>query len=584
MKIPVRFISFFMVLVMALSLVGCGMNTTESTDPTSVGNYGADGQNDFDPRAVCEGVTLTIAVPSKDDVADYETNHMTLAVEEALGVNLSFQVIPSSSYVDRLSLMVASGADLPDIIYCGSGISIHDAHYDWANQGAIINLSKYYEDPNFSANITMMKRRLGVDFGWHLSDAKGNIFAAPRYDCYMTDEASQKIWINTKIARQLGFEELPATAEEFLELVRAFHAAGDINGNGLDDEYALVGYDADLNWFRFLMSAYVYAFDDYMLDVQNDKLSFAYTSDEWKAGLKYVKTFFDEDLLDISILFNDNAANQSIAKDPSNVQLAVVGHHPLQIGTNDYETVALRLGFDYVPAFSSAIKKAESYYAPSLTKAGGVITSDCENPDAAFLVLDYMCSPDMSINNRYGERGVTWDYSKDVDASKLFEGTTPDSYVGRLVNEYPVPFFYCYPVDDFAWNAGVVQNYCYMQAGPAIGLPDAWNGAAIRYDGGTPESVNYITWESRYVQSVLDTLAMRPDETILFFPMGGNDRAEVSEIQHSLDNYVTESIRAFLSGEWDIDEAWDNYLSVLERIGIDRALEIYQNSYNSTLQ
>lgn len=577
-------VAFFMMLAMVISLTGCGFNTSGSSSASATGDYNTGGVGSFNPRSVCEGVTLTIAVPSKDDVEDYETNHMTVAIEEALGVNLSFQVIPSSSYVDRLNLMVASGADLPDIIYCGNGISIHDAHYDWANQGAIISLNQYYEDPNFSANITMMKKQLGVDFGWHLSDANGNIYAAPRYDCYMTDEASQKIWINTKIAEQLGFEELPTTTEEFLELVRAFHAAGDINGNGIDDEYALVGYDTEVNWFRFMMSAYVYAFDDYFLNVQNDKLSFSYTSDAWKEGLKYVKTFFDEDLLDFSILIQDNATYQRIAKDASNVQLAVVGHHPLQIGTDDYETIELRLGFDYVPAFSSPIKKAEAYYAPSLTKAGGVITSDCENPDAAFLVLDYMCSPDMSINNRYGEQGITWDYGENVDAAKLFEGTTPDSYIGRIADEYPVPFFYCYPVDDFAWNAGVVQNYCYMQAGPAIGLPDAWTGAAIRCDSTTPESRNYINWERKYVQSVLDTLAMRPDEIVLFLPMRGDERAEVSEIQYSLDNYVKESIGAFLSGEWDIDEAWESYLSVLEKIGIDRALEIYQNSYNRTLQ
>lgn len=580
MKLWRHVIFIFVAFAMALSLVGCGTNTPGST----AGYCNTGGDCSFDPRSVCEGVTLTIAVPSKDDVADYDTNHMTQAIEEALGVNLSFLVIPSASYVDRLNLMIASGSDLPDIIYCANGISIHDTHYNWADQGAIIKLNKYYEDPHFSSNITMMKERLGVDFCRHLSNGDGDIFAAPRYDCYLTDEVSQKIWINTKLAEQLGFEKLPTTAEEFLELVRAFHAAGDINGNGIDDEYALIGYDSDLNWFRFLMSAYAYAFDDYWLDVQNGKLSFSYTSDAWKEGLKYIKTFFDEDLLDVSILYNNKAAYQSIATDPSNVQLAVVGYHPLQISTDDYETIELRLGFDYVPAFSSSIKKAEAYYAPSLTKAGGVITSDCENPDAAFLVLDYMCSPDMSINNRYGEQGITWDYSKNVDFSKLFEGATPESYIGRIASEYPIPFFYCYPVDDFAWNAGIVQNYCYMQAGPAIGLPEAWAGAAIRCDGTTPENVNYVTWEKKYVQSVLDTLAMRPDESVLFLPMSSSDRAEVSEIQYSLDNYVNHSICAFLSGEWDVDEDWDNYLSVLEKIGVDRALEIYQDSYNSTLQ
>ena len=58
----------------------------------------AHGEAAFDPKSVCEGVKITIAVPADDEVIDWDTNALTLYIEESLGVDLEFDVthLPTS--------------------------------------------------------------------------------------------------------------------------------------------------------------------------------------------------------------------------------------------------------------------------------------------------------------------------------------------------------------------------------------------------------------------------------------------------------------------------------------------------------
>ena len=80
----------------------------------------------------------------------------------------------------------------------------------------------------------------------------------------------------------------------------------------------------------------------------------------------------------------------------------------------------------------------------------------------------------------------------------------------------------------------------------------------------------------------MDTFKYAPEERIITLPMTTEENQTAKEIQKTLDNYVNESIGAFLTGQWDIDEYWDTYLAELEKIGIDDALAIYQTSYDRT--
>lgn len=121
-----------------------------------------------------------------------------------------------------------------------------------------------------------------------------------------------------------------------------------------------------------------------------------------------------------------------------------------------------------------------------------------------------------------------------------------------------------------------------MQAGPGIVSMDIYWGIAIKKDTSTEAGQVAYEYNQLYVGSILETLNWIPDEHVTRLPMTSEEISVSNEIQVTLSNYVRESIGAFLTGQWDIDEYWDTYMAELEKIGYKELLEIYQTSYDRT--
>lgn len=486
-------------------LTGCGNTVADNktdvssaaTGTTVVSTTTAENETTaetFDPRAICEGVTLTIAIADDDLVIDWNTNEMTLAIEEALGVDLKFEAYASADFLDKINVMVNGGDELPDMIWgSNAGVGgLNGSYENWASEEVLIPLNEYYENPDYSANINEACEKIGVDIPSLLEDADGNIWAAPAYYQFPTNTVPCKLWINKEYCQKLGFDEIPTTTEGFYELCKAI--ATDI-----------------------------------------------------EAGL-----------------------------------LADFWYYPQMLNSEDkFIQNSTRLEYDYIPGLEGPEGRVEAFYVPIIPGAGGVITIDCENPDAAFLVMDYMCRQDLSISNRYGQQGEDWDYWENVDESRFDEGITKENYTGRLASEYPEPIMIAYSDGTF-WSGGNPNNRSYMQAGPGIVSMDIYWGIAIKKDTSTEAGQVAYEYNQLYVGSILETLNWIPDEHVTRLPMTSEEISVSNEIQVTLSNYVRESIGAFLTGQWDIDEYWDTYMAELEKIGYKELLEIYQTSYDRT--
>jgi len=590
-----REISMFLALTMALSMSACGQNTatpTESAEPAkpqeTVAPSQAGGEapvtnEAFDSRTVCEGVTLTIAVPSDDEVIDWNTTLSTQMVEEALGVNLEFEVYASADYYDKLNIMVNGGDELPDIIMGHEAIAgIASKNYmNWAAAEAIIPLNEYYANPDYAHYTNLASERVGLDLPSLLKDGSGNIWGAVKYYNDPTNEIPSKLCINEEYCKKLGFE-VPTTTEEFYELCKAFAAAGDVNGNGIDDEVCLTGRGDDLNWFWMLMSSYAYAWDDYYLDVTDGALNFSFTSDGWKEGLKYIKRFFDDGLIDTTALTQDKTSYQAIVTDKDAGVLADVYYHAQMKNNDAVQQYKTRMQYAYVAGLEGPNGTIEARYRPNLPAVGAVISVDCENPLAAFLVLDYMCKEEVSITNRFGEQGVNWDYWEDVDESKLAEGTTKADYAGMDAAAYPVPTFLPYS-DGTYWGVGQPQSAGYMQNGVLIKPADLyWGWASLKNVTGEDAAALDSIFLKEYTEGYLEAAKYIPEETVLTLPLTTEESNQVNTLWSPLKNYIKESIGAFLTGEWDIDSYWDTYMAELEKLDYNELLNILQTSYDRT--
>lgn len=256
--------------------------------------------DEFDAKAVAQGAKLTVAVPEQAKVLDYNTNALTLQIENDLGVDLEFVTYPAADYASKLNLMVESGDKLPDIIFKPTNKCL-----SWAEDGAIIPLNKYYDDPNFSKNIRIASENLGFDVAKYMKNADGIIYGVPQYGASLGSIVAQKMWVYRPWLDAIG-KDVPKTAEEFLAVCRLL-AGQDLNGNGINDEMMISGCNSagGQTWLNYLMTPFVYAHGKEYLKADNGTLSFAYTDEGWKEGLKYLKTFFDEGLLTTEILTQD---------------------------------------------------------------------------------------------------------------------------------------------------------------------------------------------------------------------------------------------------------------------------------------
>ena len=55
---------------------------------------------------------------------------------------------------------------------------------------------------------------------------------------------------------------------------------------------------------------------------------------------------------------------------------------------------------------------------------------------------------------------------------------------------------------------------------------------------------------------------------------------EISDLRVAIKEYVNQSTAKFITGAMDIDTEWDAYLNQLDKLGLERFLEMNQTVYD----
>ena len=510
---------------------------------------------------------ITIAVQDTPNVEDFNTNWTTLQLEEKLGVDIQFEVYPATDYGTKINAMIMSGGnELPDALF----VTPSDAQLlNWIGSGCIIPLTEYYADPEKSPHIHEQIELTGSDFTKMLVQFDGNIYSVPTLNQSYTNEYSGKAFFNTKWLNQLG-KEAPTTPEELYDLLVLVKNT-DLNGNGKADEIGMVGgmngvYEG---WFNYIMNAYSYcagAIGGYQ--VQNGVVSPAFITDGWKEGLKFMAKLFAEDLIPKEILTQD--ANQYLAMLNSEecTTMSFFYTSPSRINAAN----AWRNEFEaYAPLINKDTGKPQTAYNPSTPNNGSYfITKNCKNPDAAFAIGDLMVSEYFSIVTRWGQEGVDWDYTENVEDADKYEAWV-DGF-DKLLLAYDDAKF---------WSSGEMQNRSYIQRGPYIRRYGVANGRLKLIS----ESTEYDP-QAEYQEHVnaADNLyqveSYRPDEVIPKLVYSEEEIEIVSEIATTLNEYRNEWTANALAGNLDIDADWDNFVNEVKNIGVDELTEVYQTVYD----
>ena len=284
-----------------------------------------------------------------------------------------------------------------------------------------------------------------------------------------------------------------------------------------------------------------------MLSVKDGKLRFAYTTEEWKEGLKYLADLCKKELFSPVSFSTDQSQLKATLANEENRVGSFVWTTPSAVPATSPRRA------EFVPAFLlGEDKKISTIYAPSMPQYYYAITKDCQNPEAAFRIGDLLCKEDLSIWSSWGEKGVDWVEPEEGDEALY-------GYLGYK------------PLIKAVLEVGTVQSSYW---GPTLGFKTYdIAGGIVSDDVARRAKADAIRTLVNYI----------PEETIGRIVFAEDEIAEYTEIMVNAANYYLEKTTKFITGYEDIDSGWDSYINELENnIGTKRALEIAQTAYERT--
>jgi len=488
---------------------------------------------------------------------DLDNNDFTIWFEEQTGVNIEWIMGPSTDRDTKINLLLTSG-DYPGVIFNAPFGPSEQQFY--GNLGTILPLNDLIDKYGVYTQAMFEETPEIRDA---LLRAEGKIYCLPQYMNSPHDESYSRLWVYQPWLDALGLE-VPTTTEEFYDMLVAFRD-GDPNGNGEADEIPAVGANVMFSEpFTYLVNSFIYLDNNSMMNVDNGEIIAVYAQEEYKEALTYIKRLYDEKLL-IPQTFsqNEQALSQMLSGDTMTVG-AIFCHAPFVYCDQEIYKDLVAVSPLEGP---EGVQYSAQYY---ITSTGGtVITDKCENPEVAFMMLDYMYKPEVSRSKSSGLQGKYWDWNEDPE----------------LVNNYGLNPNWVYTAStegatNYHWSL-LGHHYQPLELS-GLYVMDMSPEAVAKREGSTEVVIG--GYEQIQIAAMEKYLGYFPPAEIRMpqvFLFDDEDAATIADLQLAVNNKVWEMRTAFVVGSADIEQDWNTYIEDLKALGMDEVLAIYQEAYDN---
>ncbi len=510
------------VLVVASLLSAC--NTSKQT--TSNANI------DLGSYPIKTDTELTYWVTLNTNVAtsskDFGNTVFSEELTKRTGIKVKYIHPAMGQEAESFSLMIASN-ELPDIIEYNWGKALGGPSAS-INDGIILPLNDLMKD--YAPNLTAyLKENPDVDRMIKTDEGHYYVFPFLRSDPYLSIPSGpilRRDWLE-----ELGLE-LPETVADWENILIAFRdkkgAAAPFTSTGARYILYMVGCT-----------------NDFYID--NGKVKFGPAEPEYKTGLEILNKWFETGLLDKNYVSTDRTMQDAnMLNDKSGATIAAGGAglgkwlETMQGKDTSFDLIGVK--YPVVNAGDKArFGPFESAYPMGCSAA---ITTACKTPELAAKFLDYAYSDEGHIFFNFGTEGQSFNY---VDGYPTYSDLINKNPDGLTMNQslavytrsnYGGPF-----INDRRY---LEQFYAKPQQREAL---DAWLES---YDA----SIN----------ALLPSVSLTPDES-----------QEYANLYNEIQKYRDTMTASFISGVEPMSE-YDKYLEQLNKLGLDKVLEIQQAAYD----
>ncbi|WP_336781700.1 ABC transporter substrate-binding protein [Paenibacillus illinoisensis] len=540
--------SFVLACILLLSVVLAGCSSSN----------GGSGEEGSDPSSG-DNVTMNVFAHQSSDT-NLQTNKFTKKMEEKFNVKINWTTVPFDGAAEKRQISLASG-DYPDLYLLIPWVDRFSQTdlLKFGQQGVIVPLNDLIEQyaPNIKKVLDSSEYYKAMN-----TAPDGNIYGLTGLNECFHCSYPNKMWMNTKWLEQLGLSE-PTTTEEFKEVLKAFKTK-DPNGNGKADEVPLSGSieNFGVHIIPYLMNGFIYDDDRTYLIAKDGRVDTVANKPEWKEGLAYIKSLYDEGLIDPGAFTQNVGAFKKIG-DNADAQLLGAGaamHPSLFVNTAE----GAPYGKDYNPI--APLKGPHANYAtynyPIDPGASFVLTNKAseETQIAAIKMLDYLYTQEGAMSAYLGEEGTSWRKPEEGDVAL-------NDQVEPLYKAIPLPTGE-EPRND-SWGALSQYNHHRAYRDAEVQGKDIYAG-----DG----------YERRLYEATLLMEGKEPEEVFPHWALWVDpaNADETSMMQTNLKDYIDQNALQFITGAKSLEKDWDDYVKGLEGLNIKRYLEIMQAAYDSS--
>ncbi len=534
-----RMTACLLAMVMAAgTLSGCGKDTAQE-EAKVMSTEEINNMEDI-TFPLKEQVEITIA--TEDGTTASLANNLPLwkEIEKRTNIKINWDVTAPAQYVEVMKLRVSAGGELPDVMLLPNGVNLGELGSD----GRIVPLENYIE--KFGENIQAMYEQFPHVKA--LTSADGHIYSLNTVseNAYFMPYSFvvRKDWLD-----RLGLKE-PETIDEWMTVLEAFRdedADGDGN-KGNEIPFSVGGHAWYTTFFAHAWDLHLFYSDGWYPD-ENGKMQYEFISDRAKEFYTWLNAFYEDGLLDPEFLTmgDETKLYEKVARNEVGAFLAYPAKIPAledalrANGVEDAELVPL------IPPKGPYAQMTE--ILGDVTVNGYVITESCEHPEVVVALIDYLMSPEGTALMNLGVEGET--YTREADGTVRFTEYVTQNPDGLEATE-------------------VLNAY-----GCQIGLPYIMSkerGEAMLFE--YPEELR-----DKFVD-VSDRTRPYAKSSLILPPATEEESKEISGLMGDLSTYVWEMTGKFTVGTADIEKEWDNYVSYVKELGLDKILEVKQAQYD----